>query len=108
MELGAVLHATLEAAAQVRAPASFRCADGEALRAQHRKRALDALAMHRSTTDLTNGFCAPSEGRCGRQSVTGRNCIAQAEGLLKAIEGRGMSVVWDHDPNLIVTMEKRP
>lgn len=99
--------AALEAAAHVRAPASFQCADGAALRVRHRARALQAIAEHRCSTDLTDGFCGPRDGRCHWQERGHRGCAAQAEGILAAMESRGMSVVWDHDPNLVVTMEKR-
>lgn len=104
-----IASAAVEAAARVRAPASFQCADGAALKALHRQRALQAIAKYRCSTDLTDGFCGPRDGQChweGKDSSV-RGCIAQAEAILKAVESLGMSVVWDLDPNLVVTMEKR-
>lgn len=103
--------AALEAADRVRAPASFACADATALRARHRTRAKQAIAQFICACDLTDGFCSPRDGKChwennGRRGL--RTCSAVAEGALKAMEGCGMSVVWDYDPTLRVTMEKRP
>ncbi|MDN3278779.1 hypothetical protein QWJ07_31270 [Frankia sp. RB7] len=78
----------------------------EALKDKHRRRAIGALADHLCATDMTTGFCSPiyitgmmsGEVRCARNS--GRNCVARAEGLVQAIENRGCSIVWDHDPAL--------
>jgi hypothetical protein len=78
----------------------------EDLKKKHRRRAIGAMAEHLCSTDLTNGFCSPVfvEGkmsgvvRCARNS--GRNCVARAEGLAQAIESRGCSIVWGHDPAL--------
>lgn len=68
---------------------------------KHRTRALEALARHVCETDKTDGFCCLRDGKC-MNDVSGTrphlNCVRIAEGLMKAIEGRGMSVVWDHDP----------
>jgi len=70
--------------------------------AKHRARAIEAMAKQLCETDMTNGFCCPRDGKCQRENRNpawpARDCISKAEGLLLAMEGRGMSVVWDHDP----------
>lgn len=69
--------------------------------AKHRARALHAIANHVCLTDLTDGFCGPHDGVCcqsGRRPRGG--CDTVAEGILSAMETRGMVVVWDYDPAL--------
>ncbi|MBI1202570.1 MAG: hypothetical protein GC182_08670 [Rhodopseudomonas sp.] len=107
-----MIRQALGAAEHVRAPKSFACADGAELRALHRKRAQIALASHRCATDLTNGLCAPKDGHCHYETRTDGHavsgCMAQAAALLKAMESRGLCVVWEYDPALSFAMEKRP
>lgn len=66
--------------------------------AKHRARAVLELAQHRCSTDLTNGFCGPNDGKCERPDH--RNCMFQAEHLMRAIESRGCTVVWAFDQNM--------
>lgn len=71
--------------------------------AKHRARAVECLASHRCSTDLTDGFCGPQDGKCIGQNgerPSHRNCMRQAEGLMKAIESRGCTVVWAFDQNM--------
>lgn len=101
----------LEAADRVRAPKAFACADGAAMRANHRARAKQAMADEACSTDLTDGFCGPQDGRChwdDDKRPARRTCSARAEGMLRAIESRGCVVVWEHDPTLRIAMEKKP
>lgn len=63
--------------------------------AKHRQRAVEALASHRCNTDLTDGFCGPRDGKCHRASH--RDCMVQAEGLMRSIENVGCTVVWAFD-----------
>ena len=72
---------------------------------KHRARAVESLAHHLCTTDYTDGFCCPRDGLChhsrqrpGIANRADRNCMAVANNMVKAMEGRGLSVVWDHDP----------
>jgi hypothetical protein len=77
-----------------------------AFNAKHCERAVDAIAGHRCSTDLTDGFCGPWDGRCrydGRP--THRNCIIEARGILEALASRGMMVVWIHDKELPAALE---
>jgi len=85
------------------------------IKAKHRQRGLNAMAEHLCATDLTDGFCCPqteghlmSSGAHCRNPARSRNnrldCVARALGLVQAIESRGCSIVWDHDPAL----EKKP
>lgn len=73
---------------------------------KHYARAVDALAHHRCSTDLTDGFCGPRDGACAREGRLSRGararggCIAAAEGLLAALASRGMMVVWVYDKEL--------
>jgi hypothetical protein len=77
----------------------------DATMAKHEARALRALASHRCSTDMTDGFCQPEDGACrsplcvnrGRED---RDCMRQARGLLQALRTLGMTVVWEHDPAL--------
>ncbi len=70
--------------------------------AKHRARALQAIANHICTTDLTDGFCGPRDGACCRQKGSWRRggCNVVASGILQALESNGMVVVWDYDPAL--------
>lgn len=66
---------------------------------KHRERAVQAIAEHVCSVSLTDGFCGPRDGKCQRQNNLGRlDCCRLAEGCVHAMETRGMSVVWDHDP----------
>lgn len=68
---------------------------------KHRARAVEAMAKQLCETDFTNGFCCVQDGKCQRntaESRPDRNCMKVAEGLMRSMEGRGVSVVWDHDP----------
>jgi hypothetical protein len=68
---------------------------------KHRARAVEAMARHRCETDKTDGFCCPRDGKCQRNLDGKRDhldCMRSAENLMRTLEGRGMSVVWDHDP----------
>lgn len=72
--------------------------------AKHRARAVEQLASHRCNCDLTDGFCGPRDGQCRKSGAErpGRaNCMIQAEGLMQAIEGRGCTVVWAFDREMI-------
>jgi hypothetical protein len=71
--------------------------------AKHRARAVEQLASHRCSTDLTDGFCGPQDGKCHRGLGTYRNCVVQAESLLQAIENRGCTVVWAYDREMLGT-----
>ncbi len=97
--LRTIVTAVLEAAERVRAPASFNFPGDEAMRVRHRARALQAIAQQRCETDLTTGFCCPRDGECSRQSSRG-SCVHSAEGILQAIETRGLAVIWRMDPAL--------
>jgi hypothetical protein len=70
---------------------------------KHRARAVEQIAAHRCSTDLTDGFCGPRDGKCFWQGLNEHNqyrsCMVQAEGIMRAMETRGVSVVWDHDPS---------
>lgn len=63
---------------------------------KHRARAVEAIASELCNTHFTDGFCGPRDGKCHQ----GRHvdCMRLAHGCMKAMETRGMSVVWDHDP----------
>lgn len=66
----------------------------------HRGRGLEAMAAHICSTDLTNGFCRPGEGKCHNDSADKRpdqNCMEQARGIMGAIESVGCKVVWAFD-----------
>jgi hypothetical protein len=70
---------------------------------KHRARAVEQLALHRCSTDLTDGFCCPRDGRCARGASIGRpdrDCMRQAEGLMQAVESRGCTVVWAFDQSM--------
>jgi hypothetical protein len=97
----------LAAAERVRTPKAFNVEGAKETRALHRARAVQTIAEHRCSTDLTNGFCGPSNGVCRRGSESGRDCIAEARGIVRALESRGMAVIWEYDPTLYVCMEKR-
>jgi hypothetical protein len=80
-----------------------------AIKAKHRQRGLNAMAEHLCSTDYTDGFCSPDTNglmsgaaHCRHHNLprNGRDCVAKALGLVKAIESRGCSIVWDHDPAL--------
>lgn len=68
----------------------------------HRGRGPLAMASHICSTDLTNGFCAPRDGKClnygaddpNRQHL---NCMVRARGLMGALETVGCKVVWAFD-----------
>lgn len=108
-ELRVMAIAAIDAANRARAPSSFAAADMPALRALHRARAKQALAMQACACDLTDGFCGPREGRCMREEKGHkRSCARVAEGMLQAIETCGCAVIWEHDPTLKVTLEKIP
>lgn len=64
--------------------------------AKHRSRAVEALAKHRCSTDLTDGFCSPRDARC-QQRAMHRDCMKQAEWLMRAMENVGCTVVWAFD-----------
>lgn len=77
------------------------------IKAKHRQRGLNALAGHVCSTDYTDGFCSPDAGglmsgvaHCRHHNLArnGRDCVARALALVKAMESRGCSIVWDHDP----------
>ncbi len=65
---------------------------------KHRARALRAIANVRCTTDLTDGFCGPRDGKCRQNNPGMRRCDAQAESILLAIESVGCYVIWHFDP----------
>jgi hypothetical protein len=70
---------------------------------KHYERALRALAGHRCSSDLTDGFCGPNEKPCYCRRPKGgydRDCATQAAGLLHALETVGMMVVWVYDKDL--------
>lgn len=61
-------------------------------RVRDRVRAAEALAEHICTTRLTDGFCVSRlNTRC--------KCHHEAEGLLRAMAGRGVVPVWERDPS---------
>lgn len=67
---------------------------------KYRERVIEAIASHRCSTDLTDGFCGPRDGKCsgqGGERPPHRNCCTQARGILAAIESVGMSVIWTFD-----------
>jgi hypothetical protein len=77
------------------------------IKAKHRQRGLNAMAEHLCSTDYTDGFCSPDTNglmsgaaHCRHHNLprAGRDCVARALGLVQAIESRGCSIVWDHDP----------
>jgi hypothetical protein len=68
--------------------------------AKHRARAIDNVASHLCSTDLTDGFCGPRDGQCfnpGRGRNARLNCMARAESIMQAVESRGCTVVWVFD-----------
>lgn len=70
------------------------------LEEKHRARALDAMASHFCTTDLTDGFCIPRDGKCrhnGKEQPAHRNCVVRARGAMQAMESRGCRAVWIFD-----------
>lgn len=72
--------------------------------AKDRARAVEQLASHRCSTELTDGFCGPQDGTCigqGGERPLHRNCMRQAEGLMQAIESHGCTVVWAFDREMI-------
>lgn len=74
--------------------------------ARHRARAVDQLARHMCSTDLTDGFCTITEGECrnparGNSWSPSQNCMVRAEGLMQAIETVGCAVVWAYDKQII-------
>ena len=73
-----------------------------ALTDKHYERAVDAIALHRCSTDLTDGFCGPRDGRCPGhdENRPDRCCIVSAKGILDALASRGMIVVWVFDKEL--------
>lgn len=62
---------------------------------KHRARALEAIASNLCSVHFTDGFCGPRDGKCQGRPF---DCVRLAEGCIRAMETRGMSVVWDHDP----------
>ncbi len=71
--------------------------------ARHRVRAVAAIAGQLCSTDLTDGFCSPRDGKCAGQNgerPDHRNCMVKAEGCVRAMEGVGIKVVWMFDPIL--------
>jgi hypothetical protein len=68
---------------------------------KHRNRAVAAMAMHICVTDKTDGFCTPRDGSCcnplGGKPERRQNCMHAAEQLMKALETRGLMVVWPYD-----------
>lgn len=67
---------------------------------KHRSRAVEAMASHLCTTDFTNGFCGPRDGKCQRRTAAerpDRDCMKVADGCMRAMESRGIQVVWPYD-----------
>lgn len=67
---------------------------------RHRKRAIQAIAEHRCSCDLTTGFCGPRDGKCTRptaESRPDRNCIVQATALVEAMATNGVVPIWVYD-----------
>lgn len=69
--------------------------------ANHRQRAVEAMAAHLCSMDYTDGFCSPRDGKC--RNPGRRNCMTMADGLMRSMEQRGCQVVWIHDPLLGTT-----
>jgi hypothetical protein len=70
---------------------------------KHRERAIQAIAGHTCSTELTDGFCSPRDGKCIGQKgerPDHRNCVVKAKGYLQALDSVGVKVVWTHDPIL--------
>ncbi len=66
---------------------------------KHRERAVQAIAEHVCSVNLTDGFCGPRDGKCQRQNNLGRlDCRRLAEGCVHAMETRGITVDWQFDP----------
>jgi hypothetical protein len=68
---------------------------------KHRARAVQAMALHICCTDKTDGFCSPLDGSCsnplGGKPERRLNCMDAAEQLMRAMETRGLMVVWPYD-----------
>ena len=68
---------------------------------KHRARAVEAMALHICVTDKTDGFCSPRDGFCfnplGGKPERRQNCMHAAEQLMRAMETRGLMVVWPYD-----------
>jgi hypothetical protein len=75
-------------------------------RARHHDRAVLAIAGHLCSRELTDGFCGPGSTAVGRDPCCRhpeprrRDCVKEAEGVLEALETRGMVVAWAHDRQL--------
>ena len=71
---------------------------------KHRERAVDAMALHICTTDKTDGFCSPRDGSCfnplGGKPGMQQNCMHAADQLMRAMETRGIMVVWPYDTDV--------
>lgn len=64
---------------------------------KHRQRAVDAIALHLCSTDLTDGFCGPRDGKCIGQNgerPSHRNCVVKANGCMQAMQSCGVHAVW--------------
>jgi hypothetical protein len=72
-------------------------ADRHATLPKHRARAVQAMANHLCTTDYTDGFCGPRDGRCTKEGPRRRDCIRAATGLFEALVTVGIQVVWPYD-----------
>lgn len=71
----------------------------DAMRKNHRERAIETIASERCSTDLTDGFCGPRDGKCRYDDHKYHpNCMRQAESIMRMIESRGVRVVWIYDP----------
>lgn len=67
---------------------------------KHEARALRAIAAEFCSTDLTDGFCMPSDGQCVGQKgerPPHRNCVVKARGCIRAMAGVGVKPVWVFD-----------
>jgi hypothetical protein len=62
---------------------------------KHRARAVKAMAHEICVTEYTDGFCSPRDGIC--YGTERHNCMKAAEGCMRAMEGRGLMVVWPYD-----------
>lgn len=71
----------------------------DAMRKKHRERVIEMIASERCSTDLTDGFCGPRDGKCRYDGKSyRRDCMAQARSIMLSIESRGVRVVWIYDP----------
>jgi hypothetical protein len=65
---------------------------------KHRTRAVQAMAEHICASDYTDGFCGPRDGECRHGRPSGyRDCVKTAEHCMRAMESRGVMVVWPYD-----------